>query len=121
MARSARPRFQRLRVLLAPATDNWLSRGYLAVVAVSLGFFLWAVYLSPDPGFAGIYPILATAPLSMIVNIPLMALGPASDSALSWVTPLLFSAGTVLCGLANATLLGLLARRLTGREPYPAA
>jgi hypothetical protein len=120
MERSSRPRFRRLRALLAPATDNWLARGYLAVVAASLGFFLWAVYLSPDPGFAGIWPTLATAPLSMVVSVPLM-MALTWNSSLDWLSPLLFSAGTVLCGLANATLLGLLARRLTTREPHPAA
>ncbi|GAA4040655.1 SCO4225 family membrane protein [Streptomyces shaanxiensis] len=121
MARSARPRLQRIRALLTPAVDNWLARGYLAVVAASLGFFLWAVYLSPDPGFAGIWPLMATAPLSMLVSIPLMAAAPAWDSSLDWLSPLLFSAGTTLCGLVNAVLLGLLARRLTTREPHPAA
>ncbi|SDO98033.1 hypothetical protein SAMN04487981_11596 [Streptomyces sp. cf386] len=121
MARSARPRLHRVRALLAPAVDNWLARGYLAVVAASLGFFLWAVYLSPDPGFAGIWPLMATAPLSMLVSIPLMAVAPAWDSSLDWLSPLLFSAGTTLCGLVNAVLLGLLAHRLTAREPHPAA
>ncbi|NNN30864.1 hypothetical protein HLK59_10890 [Streptomyces sp. S3(2020)] len=121
MARTARPRFPRIRALLAPAVDNWLARGYLAVVAASLGVFLWAVYLSPDPGFAGIWAIMATAPLSMLVNLPLMGLAPDVDSSLSWLTPLFFTAGTVLCGLVNAALLGLLARRLTSRDPHPAA
>lgn len=121
MARSARPRFPRIRALLAPAVDNWLARGYLVVVAASLGVFLWAVYLSADPGFAGIWPLMTTAPLSMIASMPLMALAPDSDSSFAWLSPLLFSAGTVLCGLFNAVLLGLLARRLSPREPHPAA
>ncbi|MFF4276427.1 SCO4225 family membrane protein [Streptomyces sp. NPDC001536] len=121
MARSARPRFPRIRALLAPAVDNWLARGYLAAVAASLGVFLWAEYLSPDPGFAAIWPLMTTAPLSMIANMPLMALAPDWDSPLAWLTPLLFTAGTVLCGLFNAVLLGLLARRLSPREPHPAA
>ncbi|MDN3028876.1 hypothetical protein [Streptomyces sp. S.PB5] len=120
MARSVRPRLQKPKALLAPATDNWLSRAYLGLVGVSLGFFLWAVYLSPDPGFAGIWPTLATAPLGMIVSMPLTA-ALAWNSSLDWLSPVLFSAGTVLCGLVNATLIGLFARKLTGREPYPAA
>jgi len=120
MARSARPRLRGIRALLAPAVDNWLARGYLVVVAVSLGFFLWAVYLSPDPGFAGIWPLMATAPLSMLVSTSLMAVGPAWDSPLDWLNPLLFSAGTVLCGLVNASLIGLLGRRVTAREPRSA-
>lgn len=121
MTRSARPRFPRIRALLAPAVDNWLARGYLAVVATSLGFFLWAVYLSPDPGFAGVWAILATAPLSMVVSIPLMSLAPAWDSPHEWLSTPLFIAGTVACGLVNAVLIGLLARRLTARDPHPAA
>ena len=59
MARSARPRLRRARALLTPAVDHWLARGYLAVVAASLGFFLYA----PDSGLAGIWPVMATAPL----------------------------------------------------------
>lgn len=116
MARSARPRLHRLRALLAPAVDNWLSRGYLAVVAAALGFFLWAVYLSPDPGFAGIWPMMATAPLGMFVSAALLAISPDGDSPLAWLTPLLFSAGTVVCGLFNAVLMGLLARRVMQGE-----
>lgn len=52
--------------MLAPAVDSWLARGYLAVVAVALGFFLCAEFLLPDPGFAGIWPLMATAPLSLL-------------------------------------------------------
>ncbi|MGP4084206.1 SCO4225 family membrane protein [Streptomyces sp. KR55] len=121
MARYSSPRLQGIRALLAPAADNWFARGYLAVVAASLGFFLYAVYLSPDPGFAGIWPLMTTAPLSMLVSLPLMAVSPAGDSSLAWLSPLLFSAGTALSGMFNAVLLGLLARRLTTREPHPAA
>ncbi|MEU6515448.1 hypothetical protein [Streptomyces sp. NPDC046978] len=109
MAHSAHPRLQGIRALLAPAVDNWLARGYLAVVAAALAFFLYAVYLSPDPGFAGIWPLMATAPLSILVSL-VAAL--ADDSSLSWLGPLLFSAGVALSGLVNAVLLGLLTRRL---------
>jgi hypothetical protein len=98
--------------------DNWLSRGYLAVVAASLGVFLYAEYLAPDPGFAGIWPILATAPFSIVA-----LLTPILDwySSLDWLTPLIFSAATVLAGLVNASLLGLLARRLRTPARHPAA
>ncbi|MEU2282750.1 hypothetical protein ABZ614_12580 [Streptomyces sp. NPDC013178] len=119
MAPSARPRLRRTRALLAPAVDNWLARGYLAVVAASLGFFLCAVYLLPDPGFAGIWPLMATAPLSIVA---LLATSPAEwATSLTWLSPLVFSAGAALSGLFNAVLLGLLARRLRTREPRPAA
>ncbi|MFI6037769.1 SCO4225 family membrane protein [Streptomyces sp. NPDC051315] len=116
-ARPARPRLQRLRALLAPAVDNWLARGYLAVVAAALGFFLYAVYLSPDPGFAGIWPLMATAPLSILASA---VAAPAEYASLPWLSPLVFSAGMALCGLFNAVLLGLLARRLRAREARPA-
>lgn len=55
-------RATRLRAVLAPAFDNWASRAYLAAVAVSLGVFLYAVYVSSDAGFAGIWPTATTAP-----------------------------------------------------------
>ncbi|QLJ04952.1 hypothetical protein HZZ00_30655 [Streptomyces sp. NEAU-sy36] len=92
-----------LRALLAPAVDNWLARGYLAVVAAALGFFLYAVYLTPDPGFAGVWPLMATAPLGFLLTAPAFAILP-----FSWLTPLVFSAGVALSGLVNAALLGLL-------------
>jgi hypothetical protein len=101
-----------LRQTLAPATDNWLARGYLAVVATALGSFLYAVYLSPDPGFAGIWPLITTAPLSFLA----LAAAPAENSSLSWLSPLIFSAGVALSGLVYAALLGLLARRLRTQE-----
>ncbi|WP_043673378.1 SCO4225 family membrane protein [Streptomyces xylophagus] len=87
--RSTGPRRQRARTLPAPAVDNWLARGHLAVVAASVGFFLCAAYVLPDAGFAGIWPLMATAPLSILAF-------PVS-------TP-----GTALSGLFNAVLLGRL-------------
>ncbi|WP_327434632.1 SCO4225 family membrane protein [Streptomyces sp. NBC_01236] len=116
MALPASPRRQRARALLAPAVDNWLARGYLAVVAASLGFFLCAVYVLPDPGFAGIWPLMATAPFSILA---LLVPTPAQYSSLTWLSPLIFSAGTALCGLFNAVLLGRLAHRLRAPEPRP--
>ncbi|MFD0212126.1 SCO4225 family membrane protein [Streptomyces hirsutus] len=99
--------------------DNWLARGYLAVVAVSLVFFLVAAYLLPDPGFAGIWPLMTTAPLSIVA---LLVSAPAEwASSLAWLSPLLFSAGAALSGLFNAVLLGRLARALRPREARPAA
>ncbi|GDY71267.1 hypothetical protein SAV31267_007520 [Streptomyces avermitilis] len=45
----SRPRrLPRLRQLLALATDNWLARGYLAVLAASVA----AMFLFPESGFA---------------------------------------------------------------------
>ncbi|OIK01590.1 SCO4225 family membrane protein [Streptomyces colonosanans] len=118
LAPSARPRLRRARALLAPAVDNWLARGYLVVVAASLGFFLCAAFVLPDPGFAGIWPLMATAPLSILA---LLVAAPAEYSSLAWLSPVVFSAGVVLSGLFNAVLVGLLARRLRARKPRPAA
>ncbi|CAL9556207.1 hypothetical protein SUDANB145_04525 [Streptomyces sp. enrichment culture] len=109
-APSAGGRAQRLRALLTPAVDNWPARGYLALVAASLGFFLYAVYLSPDPGFAGVWPTLATAPLGFVALLAVPA-GP------DWLGTLAFSAGVTLSGLFNAVLLGRLVRR--ARLPQP--
>ncbi|MBT2413382.1 hypothetical protein J7I94_22925 [Streptomyces sp. ISL-12] len=104
-APSAGGRAHRLRALLTPAVDNWPARGYLALVAASLGFFLYAVYLSPDPGFAGVWPTLATAPLGFVA---LLAVTPVSG----WLGTLAFSVGAALSGLLNAVLLGRLVRRV---------
>ncbi|MFH8799698.1 SCO4225 family membrane protein [Streptomyces sp. NPDC017936] len=113
---SARPRPHGVRALLAPAVDNWLARGYLAVVAVALGFFLYAVYLSSDPGFAGIWPLMATAPFSILA---LLMASPVEYFSSSWLSPLVFSAGVTLSGLVNAALLGSLARRLRAPGARP--
>ncbi|MFG2814756.1 SCO4225 family membrane protein [Streptomyces sp. NPDC048410] len=101
------PPRRRARALLAPAVDNWLARGYLAVVAAAIGVFLYAVYLSPNPGFAAIWPLMATAPLS-ILTVTL------SGSLDGWLSSLVFTAGTALAGLCNAVLLGRLARAVRG-------
>ncbi|MGW5332507.1 SCO4225 family membrane protein [Streptomyces bauhiniae] len=100
------PHAVRPRRLLTLATGNWLARGYLAVVAAAIGFFLWAVCLSPDPGFAGIWPLMATAPLSIV------AITVSGPMAGGWPSLVTFTAGTALAGLCNAVLLGRLARAL---------
>ncbi|MFI9466042.1 SCO4225 family membrane protein [Streptomyces sp. NPDC052492] len=109
-APSARPHSG--RTLLAAAVDNWPARVYVAVVAAALGTFLYAVLLSPDPGFAGIWPILAAAPLSFLAAA---ASAPAEYHSLPWLGTLVFSAGVVLAGLVNAVLIGLLARTVRVR------
>ncbi|MGC0376037.1 SCO4225 family membrane protein [Streptomyces sp. SAI-229] len=111
-APSVRPRPRTPRALLAPAVDNWFARGYLTVVAAALGVFLYAVFISSDPGFAGIWPIMAAAPLSFLA---LLVTVPVEHSSFTWLSPLLFSAGVVLSGLFNAALIGLLAHRLRAR------
>ncbi|KQX83492.1 MULTISPECIES: SCO4225 family membrane protein [unclassified Streptomyces] len=116
-APAGRPRPGRTRALLAPAVDNWLARGYLVVVAAALGFFLCAAYVLPDPGFAGIWPLMATAPVGLFA---FLLSTPAEYSSLTWLSPLIFAAGTALAGLFNAVLLGRLAHRLRVRDPRPA-
>lgn len=117
-ARGPRPRG--LRSLLTPAYDNWLARGYLAVVAAAVGFFLYASYLAPDPGFAGIWPLMVTAPLSLLALLASLAVTPLEwDSSSAWLSPLVFSVGAALSGLVNAVLLGRLARMLGTPEPRP--
>ncbi|MEU0598072.1 hypothetical protein ABZ484_07405 [Streptomyces sp. NPDC006393] len=117
MAGSAPARLRGVRALLMPAVDNWLARGYLAVAAASLGSFLYAVYGSQDPGFAAIWPLLATAPLSILA---LLVATPVEYSSLSWLSPLIFCAGVAVSALCNAVLLGLLARGLRTRRPRSA-
>lgn len=80
------------------------------MVAAALGTFLYAVLLSPDPGFAGIWPLLAAAPLSFLAAaVPLPA-----EFGLPWMSTLVFTAGIVLAGLVNAVLIGRLTRRIGG-------
>jgi hypothetical protein len=86
--------------------DNWPARVYVAVVAAALGTFLYAVLLSPDPGFAGIWPLIAAAPLSFLA----VAVSAPAEYSLPWLGTLVFTAGVVLAGLVNAVLIGRLAR-----------
>ncbi|MFE7907290.1 SCO4225 family membrane protein [Streptomyces albogriseolus] len=105
-APAARPR----RTLLAAAVDNWPARAYVAVVAAALGTFLYAVLLSPDPGFAGIWPLIAAAPLSFLA----VAVSAPAEYSLPWLGTLVFSVGVALAGLVNAVLIGRLTRRIGG-------
>ncbi|MCP9991619.1 hypothetical protein LUX09_15715 [Streptomyces albogriseolus] len=105
-APAAHPR----RTLLAAAVDNWPARAYVAVVAAALGTFLYAVLLSPDPGFAGIWPLIAAAPLSFLAA----AVSAPAEYSLPWLGTLVFTVGVALAGLVNAVLIGRLARRVGG-------
>lgn len=62
---------RRTRTLLTTATDNWLSRGYLAVVAAATVFFLADTFLvsHPDASMSGAVPWLLTAPLSLMYTL----------------------------------------------------
>ncbi|MFI8927688.1 SCO4225 family membrane protein [Streptomyces sp. NPDC053474] len=110
-----RPR-RRLRRLLALATDTWLARVYLAVVAAALAFFLGAWYAGPDPGLAGFYPFLATAPLGALAFLASL---PAEQSSLTWLAPTVFAVGTAAAGLCNAALLGSLTRVPAAKRAFP--
>jgi hypothetical protein len=85
-ARHVRLRVRRTRALVAPAMDNWLARGYLAVVAASPGFCLYAVLVSPDPGSPGSgrsWPRRRSAFSRCWWRRPLVAVRPAGDLPIS--------------------------------------
>ncbi|MFD4724769.1 SCO4225 family membrane protein [Streptomyces seoulensis] len=113
MAPTTRPRSGRLRAWLTLATDNWPSRGYLVAAGSAIGFFLYAVYLTPDPGFAAIWPFAATLPLSAVA---FLTPTPELDPAANWLTPLLFTAWVSGCALVNAGLLGMAVRAFRTRS-----
>ncbi|MEU6816063.1 hypothetical protein [Streptomyces sp. NPDC046860] len=113
MAPTTRPRPRRLRAWLTLATDNWLSRGYLVVAGSALGYFLYCVYLTPDPGFAAIWPFAAALPFSAVA---FLAPSPGIDPSADWTGPPLFAVWVALCALANAGLLGLLVRAFRTRR-----
>ncbi|MEU6528367.1 hypothetical protein ABZ869_04145 [Streptomyces sp. NPDC046928] len=110
-ALSGKPVARRPRALLAPAVDNWLARGYCALVAAALGVFLYAVLLSPDPGFAAVWPLIAAAPFSFVA-VPLSL--PAEYSGIPGLGTLVFTVAVGLAGLVNAVLIGRLAHRMRG-------
>ncbi|MFF4321228.1 SCO4225 family membrane protein [Streptomyces sp. NPDC001568] len=60
--------------------EMWVPAGYLALV---LGLQVWveAVARTGDIGFGGIWPMLATAPISLLLLIPFGAPDPASLGA----------------------------------------
>ncbi|MFB7734595.1 SCO4225 family membrane protein [Streptomyces sp. NPDC056112] len=72
-----------------------------------------------DDGGTGIWPLMTTAPLSIVA---LLVAAPAEwASSLDWLSPLIFTAGATLSGLFNAVLLGLLTRRLRAQDAHPTA
>ena len=94
--------------ILTAATDNWFSRGYLALCAALL---VWVAADSlfvehADASFAGVWPLLATAPTSLLA----MAVGPSSPPA--------FFVLVALAAYVNATLLGLLVRSVRHRTAH---
>ncbi|PAZ13864.1 hypothetical protein CLM62_20430 [Streptomyces sp. SA15] len=99
---------RRSRALLALATDNWLSRCYLAAVVLASGFALYddLFVTHADASLAGVWPLFLTAPLSLLfVALP---------ESLS--TGALFYAEIALAALVNAVALGALARTIRGNR-----
>lgn len=91
------------------ATDNWLSRVYLAGCVVLI---VWTAAESVfarqgDPSLAAVWPVFATLPTSFLVVLLSGGLGFVLPS---WITLPLF---VILLGVAaviNATALGMLLR-----------
>lgn len=90
------------RSLFATAIGNWVSRIYLAVVAVLLVWsYVDAAFVAQaDSSFVGIYAIVATAP----VSVALLLIGGLSEQAFPLIV--------VVCALLNAWLIGLALRRV---------
>ncbi|MFJ8021683.1 SCO4225 family membrane protein [Streptomyces sp. NPDC096311] len=62
---------RRTRTALTRATDNRLSRVYLAAVTATTGYFLFdALFVDhPDASMASVVPWLLTAPLSLLYTL----------------------------------------------------
>ena len=100
--------------ILSAATDNWISRGYLALCAALLIWeWLYAQsYSGPDATFFGVGTMLATLPTSLLTTFAGAAAVPALPS--SWALPVLL-VGIAVAAFVNATLLGLFLRALRRR------
>ncbi|WP_369037547.1 SCO4225 family membrane protein [Streptomyces adonidis] len=99
------------RNLLTLATDNWLSRAYLAVVAAATGFFLFDTFFvtHADASMSGAVPWLLTAPLSLLYTLlPEGTLnGTGSGAFLA-----LYLVGIGVAAVANAAFVGLALRKI---------
>lgn len=103
---------------LSAATDNWLSRGYLAVCAALLLWTVGDALFSNDegPSFAGVWPIFATLPTSFLVVLLAGAIGFLLPSGATLpISVILLAAAAVI----NAALLGMLLRWLRSRRSQP--
>jgi len=100
-------RIQRIARLVA---GNWFSRGYLAGC---LGLTLWVWVDStfvqhPDASFAGVWPLFATAPTSLVLLLFPDGTGPAGVYL-----------SIVLGALVNAALIGWCAGALRRTDSQP--
>ncbi|NBM21308.1 SCO4225 family membrane protein, partial [Streptomyces sp. GC420] len=64
---------RRSRAVFAPAVDNWLSRCYLAAVALTTGYaLLEELFVShADASMAYVVPMVLTAPLNLLFLVAL--------------------------------------------------
>ncbi|MGW3649312.1 SCO4225 family membrane protein [Streptomyces sp. NPDC000878] len=102
---------RRTRTLLTLATDNWLSRAYLAVVAAATVFFLFDTFFvsHTDASMSGAVPWLLTAPLSFLYTLlPEGTLNGSGDGAFL----ALYLVGIGAAALANAGFMGFALRRI---------
>lgn len=102
---------RRSRNLLTLATDNWLSRTYLAVVAAATVYFLVdTLFVSHvDASMSGVVPWLLTVPMSLLYT--LLPEG-ALEGANSGVAMGLYLVGITAAALANAAFMGLALRKI---------
>ncbi|MFF3377000.1 SCO4225 family membrane protein [Streptomyces sp. NPDC002680] len=99
------------RILLTLATDNWLSRAYLAVVVAATGFFLVDTFFvsHADASMAGAVPWLLTAPLSLLYTLlPEGTLNGTSD----WAFLALYLVGIGVAAVVNAAFMGFALRKI---------
>ncbi|MGW1717510.1 SCO4225 family membrane protein [Streptomyces sp. NPDC002156] len=99
------------RNLLTLATDNWLSRGYLAVVVAATGFFLVDTFFvsHTDASMSGAVPWLLTAPLSLLYTLlPEGTLNGTGGGAFL----VLYLVGIAAAALANAGFMGFALRKI---------
>lgn len=98
------------RNLLTLATDNRLSRAYLAVVAAATGFFLFDTFFvtHADASMSGAVPWLLTAPLSLLYTLlPDGTLNGTGDGAFL----ALYLVGIAAAAVANAAFMGFALRK----------
>ncbi|RSM56848.1 hypothetical protein DMH04_56670 [Kibdelosporangium aridum] len=98
--------------MLALATNNWLSRCYLAAVVLTAGSSLYEdIFVShADASMAYVVPMLLTAPLNMLFTV-----------ALNWIpTAAPFYLGVALGALVNSVILGAVVRAVRRRRPSSA-
>ncbi|MER7576170.1 hypothetical protein [Streptomyces sp. NPDC126514] len=98
----------------AKIADNWISRGYLALVAATLAWVVldaaWGQ--QADGTFAAVWPLLLTAPVSLLATALPLVEG-ATGLALY---------GVVVLGAAliNAYVIGAVVRRIRRSRPASA-